>query len=72
MMEEQKRKDRKHGHGGDEERERIRRTDASLIKQIEDSQMAFKGDFEKLDDEIKVQLKALKDDDIETVRRIHA
>ena len=34
--------------------------------------MAFKGDFEKLDDEIKVQLKALKDGDIETVRRIHA
>ena len=34
--------------------------------------MAFKGDFEKLDDEIKVQLKALKDNDIETVRKIHA
>ena len=34
--------------------------------------MACQGDFEKLDDEIKVQLKALKDDDIETVRRIHA
>jgi len=33
--------------------------------------MKFKGDFEKLDDEIKVQLKAIKFNDMETVRKIH-
>mmetsp|Transcript_4421 Transcript_4421/g.6475 ORF Transcript_4421/g.6475 Transcript_4421/m.6475 type:complete len:189 (+) Transcript_4421:429-995(+) len=33
--------------------------------------MAFKGDFEKLDDEIKVQVKALHHSDVETMRRIH-
>lgn len=34
-------------------------------------QMAFKGDFEKLDDEIKVQLKAIKNNDFKTIEKIH-
>ena len=34
--------------------------------------MAFKGDFEKLDNEIKVQLRAIRNNDLETVRKIHA
>ncbi len=33
--------------------------------------MAFKGDSEKLDDEIKVQVKALQSNDVDTMRRIH-
>ena len=37
-------------------------------KQIE---MAFQGDFEKLDDEIKVQLKAIKNNDFKTIEKIH-
>ena len=35
-------------------------------------QAAFKGDFEKLDEEIKVQVKALQQNDTETIRRLHA
>jgi len=42
----------------DEERER--RLEGNLIKMVDESKMAFKGEFEKLDDEIKVQLKAIK------------
>ena len=68
QMDEGKRKERL--KGVDDERQR--KAEATLVKQIEDSKMAFKGDFEKLDDEIKVQLKALKYDDIETIRKIHA
>ena len=34
--------------------------------------MAFKGDFEKLDDEIKVQVKALAEDDIKTYNKLNA
>ena len=34
-------------------------------------QMVFQGDFEKLDDEIKVQVKAIQNNDVETMRRIH-
>jgi hypothetical protein len=34
--------------------------------------MAFQGDFEKLDEEIKVQLKALEKNDMETFRKIRA
>ena len=33
--------------------------------------MAFAGDFEKLDDEIKVQLKAIKNNDFKTIEKIH-
>ena len=40
--------------------ERTRRKEATLMKQMEEARMAFQGDFEKLDDEIKVQVKALK------------
>ena len=34
--------------------------------------MAFQGDFERLDEEIKVQVKALQQNDPETIRRLHA
>jgi len=34
--------------------------------------MKFEGDFEKLDDEIKVQLKSIKQGDMETFRRLRA
>ena len=34
--------------------------------------MAFQGNFEKLDDEIKVQVKALQQNDMETIRKLHA
>ena len=43
-----------------------------MVKQVDEFKMAFKGDFEKLDEEIKVQLKALKENDVETIRRLHA
>lgn len=33
--------------------------------------MAFQGDFEKLDDEIKVQLMAIQNNDFKTVEKIH-
>ena len=36
------------------EEERERRNDGHLVKHVEEYKMAFKGDFEKLDDEIKV------------------
>ena len=34
--------------------------------------MAFQGNFEKLDDEIKVQVKALQQNDMEVIRKLHA
>jgi len=34
--------------------------------------MAFRGDFEKLDDEIKVQVKALSENDFETFHKLKA
>ena len=34
--------------------------------------MAFQGNFEKLDDEIKVQVKALRQNDMEVIRKLHA
>ena len=33
--------------------------------------MAFQGDFEKLDDEIKVQVRAIKKNDFKTIEKIH-
>ena len=33
--------------------------DANLVEQLETEKQAFEGDFDKVDDEIKVQLKAL-------------
>ena len=35
-----------------------------MVQKLEEERMAFKGDFEKLDDEIKVQIKALAEDDL--------
>ena len=34
--------------------------------------MAFQGDFDRLDDEIKCQLRAIKNNDFETIKKIHA
>ena len=31
--------------------------------------MAFKGDFEKIDDEIKIQIKALGQNDMKTLKK---
>ena len=39
--------------------EKVRKVEALLLKKLEEEKMAFKGDFEKLDDEIRVQVKAL-------------
>ena len=39
-------------------------------EQIEDQAMAFKGDFKDVDDEIKVQVRALANNDLTTVRKI--
>ena len=45
---------------------------ATLVAQVEEFKMAFQGDFERLDEEIKVQVKALQQNDPETIRRLHA
>ena len=34
--------------------EKLKKAEALLVKKLEEEKMAFKGDFEKLDDEIKV------------------
>ncbi len=34
--------------------------------------MAFQGDFDKLDEEIRCQLKAIKENDFEIIKKIHA
>ena len=39
---------------------------------LEKQKMAFQGNFEKLDDEIKVQVKALQQNDMEVIRKLHA
>lgn len=39
---------------------------------IEKHKMAFQGDFEKLDDEIKCQLRAIQKNDFDTIKKLHA
>ena len=42
-------------HPDQHEKEKVHRNqEATLVKQLEEQSMAFKGDFDKLDDEIKV------------------
>lgn len=42
-----------------------------IMKDYQELKMAFQGDFDKLDAEIKVQLKAIKNSDFETIKKIH-
>ena len=42
-----------------------------MVKKHKEIEMAFNGDFEKLDDEIKVQLQAIKNNDFKTIEKIH-
>ena len=44
--------------------------ESTLVQQLETSKMAFQGDFDKVDDEIKVQLKALLKKDFKTLKRL--
>lgn len=42
-----------------------------IIEEHKKLEMAFQGDFEKLDDEIKVQVRAIKKNDYKTIEKIH-
>lgn len=53
------------------ERERERPRTPAMVKHFQETQKAFQGDFDKLDDEIKVQLKAIKNNDFKTIEKIH-
>ena len=41
----------------------------TLVPDLETQKMAFKGDFEKIDDEIKIQIKALGQNDMVTLKK---
>ena len=43
--------------------------DPTLVESLEAQKMAFKGDFEKIDDEIKIQIKALGQNDMKTLKK---
>ena len=43
--------------------------EATLVSDLETQKMAFKGDFEKIDDEIKIQIKALGLNDMVTLKK---
>lgn len=42
-----------------------------MVKKLEEKIMAFHGDFEQIDDEIKVKVKALSINDFETLDKIN-
>ena len=50
----------------------VKLKEPTLVTQINKQKMAFQGNFEKLDDEIKVQVKAIQKNDMETMRKVHA
>ena len=42
----------------------------NFVEKIEEQKMAFEGDFEKVDSGLKAQLKAIVNDDMETLNKL--